>query len=971
MMHFSQMDGDAEYTIHKVWDTPPVTKTNEIIKSSVYDAQGYSYCLSIFNPNFTKTGHYALLVQLIEAVRFPHKVSVSIRLIGKKKREMNQDFVFTGDEKEMIVFSELVSTEQLKQFARKDKLAIDFTITHKKDNAIDYRAITGYVGLKNQAATCYMNSVLEMLYHLPAFRRLIYSIQTDTKTQSIPLSLQRLFCLMQLSPTTVDTADLISSFGWTRLDAFQQHDVQEFIRILLSNLETKMEHTSLDGQVAALFRGKLNNYIRCINYDYSSNRPEEFYDVTLVVKGKRDLLDSLSSFIDDELLNGENQYSVEGHGKEDAVMGCKFDVLPPILHLHLTRFEYSMTGYGMTKVCDYFEFPQILDMTDYVESPHGNMKYELFSVMVHIGNVFGGHYIAYCRPTHDNKWFEFNDSIIKEVSFDYVKQVGFGGPQQTSHAYYLSYVRQDDLSWVMEDIKEEHIPSHLYDYYLKFRDEIDPTMISISISNHPKIKPIRIQRDGKFSALLHEVKKVLPTTRDLWLIDEDGFPLMVIEPKEKILDTITHSSRLFAADFDHQHRMPAAIFVKFFYPDIQEPLQEFGFKVFSLHSTIESTFPEINRLAGFKSNTKLKCVWESNGNLVDLDPKVEIKLIRVGYISGTFIYELAEPAECSKTFEPTTADKIIRIRDLVPEIKLNTIPRFVNHIKLCIKINIFEYKSETKLFVVEMPESMALKFLIRCLRKGLELADDDGVIVYRNNVLVNDKANVGLKTILQLRADSRESSVHIKAVKGTPQERVDHFVQIKFALFNDNLDLIRQDCIEVDGDLKVSDVLKQIDSSKALRLLLLSKFTIDRIAQEDEVISSLKDYEIRIEYIPLQQQNISQNDFLIKCCYSHNNVYPPNGTCFEPFLFYVENEETFDITMCRIQSMMTMELKDVTYVLYLGRESSYRFVTLTEDSVLSDIGRNEDATLYIIIDVQDLFKYNREKLSTQELKIYN
>ena len=30
---------------------------------------------------------------------------------------------------------------------------------------------TGYVGLKNQGATCYMNSLLQTMYHIPYFRK--------------------------------------------------------------------------------------------------------------------------------------------------------------------------------------------------------------------------------------------------------------------------------------------------------------------------------------------------------------------------------------------------------------------------------------------------------------------------------------------------------------------------------------------------------------------------------------------------------------------------------------------------------------------------------------------------------------------------------------------------------------------------------------------------------------------------------
>jgi ubiquitin carboxyl-terminal hydrolase 7 len=35
----------------------------------------------------------------------------------------------------------------------------------------DSKKETGYVGLKNQGATCYMNSLLQTLFHIPYFRK--------------------------------------------------------------------------------------------------------------------------------------------------------------------------------------------------------------------------------------------------------------------------------------------------------------------------------------------------------------------------------------------------------------------------------------------------------------------------------------------------------------------------------------------------------------------------------------------------------------------------------------------------------------------------------------------------------------------------------------------------------------------------------------------------------------------------------
>ena len=40
-----------------------------------------------------------------------------------------------------------------------------------EDFSYDSRKETGYVGLKNQGATCYMNSLLQTLYNINQFRK--------------------------------------------------------------------------------------------------------------------------------------------------------------------------------------------------------------------------------------------------------------------------------------------------------------------------------------------------------------------------------------------------------------------------------------------------------------------------------------------------------------------------------------------------------------------------------------------------------------------------------------------------------------------------------------------------------------------------------------------------------------------------------------------------------------------------------
>ncbi len=44
--------------------------------------------------------------------------------------------------------------------------------------------------------------------------------------------------------------------------------------------------------------------------------------------------------------------------------------------------------------------------------------YELYSILIHSGGAFGGHYYAYIRSFIDNKWICFNDTRITELDID-------------------------------------------------------------------------------------------------------------------------------------------------------------------------------------------------------------------------------------------------------------------------------------------------------------------------------------------------------------------------------------------------------------------------------------------------------------------------------------------------------------------------------------------------------------------------
>ena len=341
------------------------------------------------------------------------------------------------------------------------------------------RQKTGYVGILNQGATCYMNSLLQTMFNINVLRKAVYNLPTsedDKPSESMPLALQSVFHMLQFTDIAVDTHDLTKSFGWDVGDAFQQHDAQEFNRILCDRLDEVMKGTKVEGTINKLFQGHFQNYIECINIDFKSVRKEEFLDLQLVVKDCKNIYESFDEYCAEEVLDGDNQYEAEGHGKQDAKKGGKFESLPPVLNIHLRRFEFDFYKMSMVKLNDLHEFYGEIDLD--VRDESGNLKYfsstadktvsnkyRLLSVLVHSGSVHGGHYYAYIRPDGTN-WLKFDDETVTNATEEEAIQDNWGVSSvptrmRQANAYMLVYVRSSEWDSIMCEVTEDDIAEHI------------------------------------------------------------------------------------------------------------------------------------------------------------------------------------------------------------------------------------------------------------------------------------------------------------------------------------------------------------------------------------------------------------------------------------------------------------------------------------------------------------------------------
>lgn len=343
-------------------------------------------------------------------------------------------------------------------------------------------------GLINAGNTCYLNAQLECAYHIPRVRGMIINPTTDTRSPALA-SLGYVFAAMQkaaengmdgfaqATPTTV----LCRTLG---IPVWEQQDSSEFWKLLLPEFKLP--------QLVDLYQGSYEGYIAALDGSgRERKREEQFLDLSLDVSSGSVAASLEDMFCRPELLSekeGNGWRPEKGADKVDALKGSllKANGLPPILQLHLMRFQYDWQTDTMSKINDRFRFPKVLDLSNIcsgIEKDEvARVVYDLQSIVVHVGDYGSGHYYAYVRPNvRQNTWYRFEDDKVTEVSYKEVAADAYGGQSRriaaqeaesnkgilarlfgfgdgdkfgwggrTSSAYVLQYVRRESIPMLFE-----------------------------------------------------------------------------------------------------------------------------------------------------------------------------------------------------------------------------------------------------------------------------------------------------------------------------------------------------------------------------------------------------------------------------------------------------------------------------------------------------------------------------------------
>lgn len=140
-------------------------------------------------------------------------------------------------------------------------------------------------GLQNQGATCYINSLVQVLFMTPEFRSIMFNWKYNKEKDGneyfcIAFQLQKLFDLMDVAQQMceqikLDTQELTQSFGWENNEHHQQQDICEFRMVLFDALESYFKCTPMEGAISKLYGGKITSSISSLESEYKSTKIED------------------------------------------------------------------------------------------------------------------------------------------------------------------------------------------------------------------------------------------------------------------------------------------------------------------------------------------------------------------------------------------------------------------------------------------------------------------------------------------------------------------------------------------------------------------------------------------------------------------------------------------------------------------------------------------------------------------------
>lgn len=336
-------------------------------------------------------------------------------------------------------------------------------------------------GIENLGNTCYINTCIQILSHIPSIEKIILTSKVHNVTKIETFLWKNWKDVINIMNNDVANEiihpnGLIHSIeqisknkNLSFLNNHEPEDITEFLIFLIECIheclsreidisisgisENDLDDLAIEvyktkkkqfekqySEINLLFYGIQISQILSLDNSFVHSRNIEGYfvlDLPLpfsmpkITNGSFTIYDCIENYIKPEILEGDNQWFDEKKNEKINVQkSMSFWSFPTILIISLKRNDYTGKKNNMK-----ITYPLVLELTKYVIGyKKTEFVYDLAGICCHFGNSMNGHYAAFVKK--EDKWYFCNDDKIQLVEKE--------EHLQTNYAYCLFYVKKNN-----------------------------------------------------------------------------------------------------------------------------------------------------------------------------------------------------------------------------------------------------------------------------------------------------------------------------------------------------------------------------------------------------------------------------------------------------------------------------------------------------------------------------------------------
>ncbi|KAF9893557.1 Ubiquitin carboxyl-terminal hydrolase 10 [Aspergillus nanangensis] len=303
--------------------------------------------------------------------------------------------------------------------------------------------------------------VYQVIRHLPRFRDMRRGHQQDAQ-EFLGFLLEEMHeeCARVTKDTPLTNADASLTDEPSTVDGESGDGWLEVGHKQKAAITRSSGHIALESPITKIFGGKIRSEFR-VPGNKTSVTYEPYQPLQLDIGSPdiHNIVDALKGLTKPESIQGD--FNSTRGPNVTATKQLFIENLPPVLILHLKRFQYDNVTQGTQKIWKKVGYPLDLEIPREVFPPGkrnimmaqgGLPKYRLIGVIYHHGkNASGGHYTVDVRRQDGREWIRLDDTVIRRVKSEDVAEAG--GEEDPKV-----------LAAALEQHKRDKDPTNIYDH---------------------------------------------------------------------------------------------------------------------------------------------------------------------------------------------------------------------------------------------------------------------------------------------------------------------------------------------------------------------------------------------------------------------------------------------------------------------------------------------------------------------------